>query len=110
MPDDALSKRGRALEDEYFREKDRQLIEKMREANAIERTRRDMSAKTGIHDPEMLKELQTLGFTPEQFAKLGIQPGVPRSTVPISPSKPLQLRRRFRMPRIRAVPAKRRYI
>ena len=29
--DDALAKRGRALEDDYFRRKDQELIEKMRE-------------------------------------------------------------------------------
>jgi hypothetical protein len=48
MTDDALSRRGHALEDEYFWKKDQQLTEKMRKAGAAERTRRDVGAKVGI--------------------------------------------------------------
>jgi hypothetical protein len=76
MPDDALSKRGRALEDEYFRKKDQQLIERMRQAGATERGRRDLGAKIGIDDPEMLKELQALGFTPDTVILLPLVPVV----------------------------------
>jgi hypothetical protein len=76
MPDDALSKRGRALEDDYFRKKDQQLIEKMRQAGATERARRDMGAKAGIHDPEMLQELDALGFTLDTVALLPFVPVV----------------------------------
>jgi hypothetical protein len=74
MPDDALHKRGRTLEDEYFWKKDRELVEKLRQAGAIERARLDMSAKTGIDDPEMLRELQALGFTPETVLLLPLVP------------------------------------
>ena len=76
MPDDALSKRGRVLEDEYFRKKDRELIEKMRRAGAAERSRREMGAKTGITDPEMLQELEALGFTPDTVILLPLVPVV----------------------------------
>jgi tellurite resistance protein len=74
MPDDALSKRGHALEDEYFRKKDQQLIEKMRLAGAAARVGRDLSAKSGIDDPEMLQELQALGFTPDTVILLPLVP------------------------------------
>ncbi len=79
MPDDALSKRGHALEDEYFRRKDLELIEKMRQAGAAERARRDLSAKSGIDDPEMLQELQSLGFTLDTVMLLPLVPVVQMS-------------------------------
>ena len=44
---DGLAKRGHALEDEYFRKKDRELIEKIREAAAAEQTRKDLGARPG---------------------------------------------------------------
>jgi hypothetical protein len=74
MADDALHKRGRVLEDEYFRKKDQELIEKLRRAGATERTRRDMGAKIGIDDPESLQELERLGFTPETVILLPLVP------------------------------------
>jgi hypothetical protein len=75
MPDkDALGERGRTLEDEYFRKRDRELIEKMRRAAAIEQAQRDMSEKTGLNDPEILQELRTLGFTPDTVALLPLIP------------------------------------
>jgi hypothetical protein len=77
MPnDDAIRERGRSLEDDYFRKKDRELVEKMRRAAAAEETRKDLSSKTGLHDPELLQELQALGFTPETVSLLPLVPVV----------------------------------
>lgn len=76
MADDALTRRGRALEEEYFWKKDQQLIEKLRQAAAAERDRRDMGAKIGSDDPEMLQELQALGFTPDTVILLPLVPVV----------------------------------
>ena len=58
MTDDALSRRGHALEDEYFRRKDRELVEKLRQAAAADRARNDMAARIGSDDPEILQELR----------------------------------------------------
>jgi tellurite resistance protein len=69
-----LDDRRRASEDDYFRKKDRELIEKMRQASATERAKSDLRAKTGITDPDLLKELQDLGFTPETIAVLPLVP------------------------------------
>ena len=75
MPNDnPLGDRGRAIEDDYFRKRDRELIEKMRRASADEDMRRDLSSRTGLLDPEMLQELQALGFTPETAALLPLVP------------------------------------
>jgi hypothetical protein len=69
-----LDDRRRALEDEYFRKKDRELIEKMRLASASERAKSAMSAKTGLSDPDLLKDLQELGFTPDTVSVLPLVP------------------------------------
>jgi hypothetical protein len=71
---DSIHERGRSLEDDYFRKKDRELVEKMRRAAAADEARRDLSAKTGLHDPEMLGELETLGFSPETVSLLPLVP------------------------------------
>jgi hypothetical protein len=74
MPDDTLHKRGRSLEDEYFRKKDRELIEKLRQAAATEQARQDLGRKAGLDDPELVKELQDLGFTPDTVGLLPLVP------------------------------------
>ena len=71
---DRFHERGRALEDEYFRRKDRELIEKIRQAGAAEQARQDMERKTGLSDPELLKELEGLGFTPDTVGLLPLVP------------------------------------
>lgn len=73
---DSLHERGRALEEEYFRKKDRELIERMQRAARDEEARRDLSARTGLQDPELLRELQALGFTPDTLSLLPLVPVV----------------------------------
>ena len=73
---DIFAERGRSLEDEYFRARDRELIEKMRLAAAAAQARADMSARTGLSDPGLLQELQALGFTPETVALLPLVPAI----------------------------------
>ena len=75
MPDhDGFAKRGRALEEEYFRKKDRELIEKIRQAAASEQARKDTGRRIGLDAPELLKELQDLGFTPDTVGLLPLVP------------------------------------
>ena len=71
---DAFAERGRALEEEYFRKKDRELVEKMRRAAAADQARGDLSKQTGISDPAVLAELQELGFTGETVILLPLMP------------------------------------
>jgi hypothetical protein len=71
---DSLADRGRALEDDYFRKKDRELIEKMRKAAAAEQLRSDLGRSTGLQDPALLQELSELGFTPETVGLLPLVP------------------------------------
>ena len=75
MPDDnPLAERGRSLEEEYFRAKDRELIEKMKRAAAAEETRQQLRARTGLQDPELVRELEALGFTPDTVDLLPFVP------------------------------------
>jgi hypothetical protein len=75
MPDnDMLRERGRSLEEEYFRKKDRELIERMRHAAAAEQEREALAKSSGLDDPALLQELKELGFTP---ATVGLLPLVP---------------------------------
>ena len=66
----------RAREEEYFRRKDRELIERMRQAAAANQARHELETRTGIHDPGMLQELDALGFTPETVSLLPLVPVV----------------------------------
>jgi hypothetical protein len=71
---DFLDDRRRASEDDYFRKKDRELVEKMRAAAAADRAKRELSARTGLSDPALVAELAALGFTPETVSVLPLVP------------------------------------
>jgi hypothetical protein len=71
---DIFAERGRSLEEDYFRKKDRELIDKMRQAALAEQSRLELGQRTGLSDPALLKDLQDLGFTPETIALLPIVP------------------------------------
>ena len=80
---DIIHERGRSLEDDYFRKKDQELIEKLRAAAAAERTKAELgearaalSQNAGITDPELLTELEALGFTPDTVVLLPLVPVV----------------------------------
>jgi hypothetical protein len=64
----------RSREEEYFRRKDRELVEKMRQAAAADHARHALEARSGIHDPVMLQELEALGFTPDTVSLLPLVP------------------------------------
>jgi hypothetical protein len=71
---DGLTDQARKREEDYFRKRDRELIERMRQAAAADQTRRDLEAKTGLHDPALLADLQELGFTPDTIGLLPLVP------------------------------------
>jgi hypothetical protein len=74
MDQDGITHDIRSREDEYFRRKDRELVEKMRKAAAENLGRQQLEAQTGIHDPALLQELEALGFTPETVSLLPLVP------------------------------------
>jgi AcrR family transcriptional regulator len=72
--DDGIGGNKRAHEDDYFRKKDRELLESLRKADQQARQRQALEQQTGIHDPETLRELSDLGFTLETIALLPLVP------------------------------------
>jgi hypothetical protein len=71
---EGITDQARQREEDYFRKRDRELIERMRAASAAAQTRRDLETKTGLRDPELLKDLEDLGFTPDTIALLPLVP------------------------------------
>ena len=71
---DGITDHIRAREEEHFRKKDRELIEKLRQADAHAKARRALEQEADLHDPEMLRELDLMGFTPETIALLPLVP------------------------------------
>lgn len=73
---DGINSEVRSREEEYFRQKDRELVENLRRAAQAEESRRALESTSGIHDPALLQELEALGFTPETVRLLPIVPVV----------------------------------
>jgi len=71
---DAFKERGRALEEEYFHRKERELIEKMRQKAAADAARDALGATTGVADTQLLQDLHELGYTPETLSLLHVVP------------------------------------
>jgi hypothetical protein len=64
----------RSREEEYFRRKDRELVEKLRREAEANQARQALEATSGIHDPAVLQELAALGFTPDTVDLLPLVP------------------------------------
>jgi hypothetical protein len=71
---DGITGDVRSREEEYFRRKDRELIEKMRQATVASQARQALEARSGVHDPALLEELEALGFTPDTVSLLPLVP------------------------------------
>jgi hypothetical protein len=61
-------------EDDYFRKQDQELIEKMRKAAAADAARRALGEVSGIQDPEILREIDQLGFSADTVSLLPLIP------------------------------------
>jgi hypothetical protein len=71
---DGFKERGRALEEEYFHRKERELIEKMRAKAQAETAQQALGAQTGVADAQLLADLHELGYTPETISLLHLVP------------------------------------
>jgi len=74
MTKDIFADRKKALEDEYFRKKESELIEKLRRRAEDESRRQALADATGIADEEILNDLQELGFTRDTIELLHFVP------------------------------------
>jgi hypothetical protein len=69
-----FAERGRSLEEEYFRKREKELIEKMRQHAEAGAERRRLGEQAGVADEEILQDLQALGYTPETVTLLHVVP------------------------------------
>lgn len=74
MPDDIRPENSRVEEDVYFRERDRELLEAQRRAEAREAQRSEIGAVLGIQDDAILVDLQQLGYDVDTVKVLPLLP------------------------------------
>jgi hypothetical protein len=71
---DAFADRARGLEEEYFRKREQELIEKLRSRAAAEAELQRLGEQSGVADAEILQDLRGLGYTPETVMLLHLVP------------------------------------
>jgi hypothetical protein len=71
---DAFAEREHILEEEYFRRKEKEIIEKMRRSAQADAERQRLAQQAGVADEEVLRDLQELGYTPETVMLLYLVP------------------------------------
>jgi len=73
---DAIGSRdhGRDLEEDYFRRQDRELIERMRREAEAAATKKALGERVGLSDPQLLADLEAMGFTPDTVSLLPVMP------------------------------------
>ena len=71
---DAFAERGRTLEEDYFRRKEKEVIEKMRRNAETDAQRKRLGEQSGVADEDVLRDLQELGYTPETVMLLHLVP------------------------------------
>ncbi len=67
---------GRELEDSFFLQEDRLLIERLKALRKMEETREALAQASGIRDAQVLQRLVELGVRPESVAPLALVPVV----------------------------------
>lgn len=73
MPD-LLSERGRALEDKFFAERERQLLDALRAKTEREAVSAELAHQTGIADQGLVQRLVGLGLSPDTLAAFNVVP------------------------------------
>jgi hypothetical protein len=73
---DSLGDRGRSLEDDYFRRKDRELLDRAREQEALAASRRELAESLGVDEDATIAALASLGFGATTAPLLEIVPAV----------------------------------
>jgi hypothetical protein len=74
MSEDAMRRRERAFEAEFFQKKNQQLLDKLRAVFEQKVTREKLEAATGITDPQVLERLIALQVRGETMAAFALYP------------------------------------
>ncbi len=70
MDSESLEKRNRSLEDIFFYEQDRRIIEERKKLQRMKETKKNIAKISGIHDDAVLEKLVALNIRPETMASL----------------------------------------
>lgn len=73
---DSIGERGRSLEDNYFRRRDRELLEQVRDQEAVADRRRPLAAALGIDDDAIVTALSAFGFDAATVPLVDIVPAI----------------------------------
>ena len=71
---DPIHERGKALEDNFYRNLDQTLIQKMKEEMQDAENKKGLASATGIDDDETLEKLVAAGVTAEALTSLSMVP------------------------------------
>lgn len=71
---DAFADRAKGLEEAYFRKKEQELIEQIRNRAAKQTERQELAEAVGVADEEILATLQEMGYTRETVGLLHLVP------------------------------------
>lgn len=71
---DTFGERRQTQEEEYFRKREQELIQKMRQRAATDAARQQLAEQSGIADSEVLQDLEALGYTPDTVRLLHLVP------------------------------------
>jgi hypothetical protein len=74
MNDDAFADRRRATEEDYFRKRDNELIDKMRSQTERTGARQRLSERVGGANDDLVQRLEAIGFTEETVLLLHLMP------------------------------------
>ena len=74
QPNEALEKRGNALEEAFFHKQDANLLEKLRQQRLSEVTKEDIAAATGIDDEALLERLVSMEINLQTLTALSVIP------------------------------------
>ncbi len=74
MAEEFLGDRRRALEDEFFRRQERELLQQLRSTQEETSGQAALASATGLSDSAVLHTLSTLGITPDTLLALGLVP------------------------------------
>ncbi len=74
MAEEFLGDRRRALEEEFFRRQESQLLQELRTTQAEESAQEALATATGVRDSAVLHTMSTLGITPDTLLALGLVP------------------------------------
>lgn len=74
MPDGKLEERRKALEEAFFRKRDRELIARLRSEETTKGRKHALSEISGIHDEPFLEKLVAAGVRSETLAAFSLTP------------------------------------